>query len=178
MFLVMTTSDSLLAFVAWARLRDVPRVGWPVSFLPPPGVHVRATERNSTLNVFVTSDDSDVECLARLDLETREVVASPAGAAHRRLRRLALRFVADRNAYDRRCGLDTTPPPPDFTLTDDATWSDMQLLAIVTKGLWYPPDPDLEDARTRLHSIALATRFNRYAAALRQEREYPPTVSG
>lgn len=156
MFVTMNDgSSALLRFVAWAEHRDVPRLGWPASFLPPPRVHVRTAERGTILDVFVTADGIDTEYLARLDLVTREVLGSPRGAEHRRLRRLALKYVADRNDFDRRCGIDTTPEPPNFILDDFNTWSTLQDMALFTDSLWFPPDPRPgRSSRLQWHSLA------------------------
>lgn len=165
MFLLMNdSSTSLRRFAAWAEQRDIPRLGWPVSFLPPPGMHVRAVERRARLDVFVTSDHSDTEAMARLDLNTREVIVSPRGATHRQLRQLALHYIADRNHFDRLFGIDTTPESPTFTLDDVETWSSLQSLAWFTNSLWYPPAPRPGSGVTKMQWYATARRVNKQIA--------------
>ncbi|MFJ4220005.1 hypothetical protein [Curtobacterium luteum] len=120
-----------------------------------------ATERGAAVTVMVI--DGRYEGVARLDLETREVAVSASGRsdAHRSsLRRLALEYVADRNDYDERCGMDVRPTPPTFDERDSDTWTDMQLFADVTDSDWYPPPPAERSPAAWAVFYDTAHRFN------------------
>lgn len=139
----------------------IPRVGCPTSILPPRDVAVSAREAASALTVLVEHRRS--WAVARLDLVTREVIVdakarSEEARAH--LRRIALEFIADRNAFDRLQGLATTPAAPDFDAHDSKTWSEIQLLADVTSADWYPPEPEERTAAAWASFYDTAHRFN------------------
>lgn len=160
----MTTEDSLVDFLSLVADVDVPRLGWPTSLLPPDGVHVSAVERagGSSLSIFASSEGA--EAGVRLDLITREVVVTSSGmdaVQERTLRRLVLSYVADRNAFDEQCGIDTRPAPPDRGEDDPDRWTSMQLLAAVTDGSWYPPAPARRDPANWAEFFARAEEFNR-----------------
>lgn len=154
-------TDVLLDIVEALRGHDIPRLGWPTSVLPPRGVHVTAYERPSTVTIVVSKGRS--EGTARLDLETREVAVSATARSeqHRsRLRRLALAYVADRNDFDERSGIDVRPNPPLFDEQDADTWTPMQLVADVTGADWYPPTPQERSPAAWAAFYATAHRFN------------------
>jgi len=177
----MTTPDALADFLSLIADVDVPRLGWPTSLLPPDGVHVEAFERGSSLSIFASSEGA--EAGARLDLITREVVVTSSGmdaVQERALRRLVLSYVADRNAFDEQCGIDTHPAPPNRGEDDPDNWTSMQLLAAVTDGSWYPPAPARRNPANWAEFFARTEEFNREfrkpddeAKALRQ---VPPRV--
>jgi len=151
----------LRRFADSLRGHVIPRVGWPTSVLPPRHVEVSAREGASAVTVQVERRQS--WAVARLDLDTREcVVSAEANSedARSRLRRIALEFIADRNAFDRLRGLPTTPAPPDFDAYDAETWSEMQLLADVTSADWYPPEPEERTAAAWATFYETAHRFN------------------
>jgi hypothetical protein len=153
--------DSLAEFLALARNREIPRLGWPTSVLPPQGVRVEAITHGSAVTTIVTCDKANAA--ARLDLDTREVAISSAGSdpqLRQRLRRVALEFVADRNDYDHRCGLPTRPAPPTFDEHDPDTWTSMQELASVVEGDWYPPEPQERSPAGWAAFYEMAHRFN------------------
>lgn len=139
----------------------IPRVGWPTSVLPPRDVKVTAREAARALTVQVERRRS--WAVSRLDLDTREVVVSAkahSDEARSRLRRIALEFIADRNAFDRLQGLATTPTPPAFDAHDAHTWSEMQLMADVTDADWYPPEPEDRSPASWASFYATAHQFN------------------
>lgn len=161
MFLLMTGDGVLAELLALFRDRDVPRMGWPTTILPPAGFRAEAIERISNVTVIVTH--GRFHGTARLDLETRETVVSASGRSEQirsRLRRLALAFVADRNDYDERLGLTARPAPPTFDEHDTSTWTSMQFLADVTDSDWYPPEPAERSASAWAAFYATAHRFN------------------
>jgi hypothetical protein len=180
MFLVMNDGDATLRAVA-AELshRDLPRVGWPTTVVPPAGVRVRARERGSALTITVTG--ADAEAFARLDLQTREVVVDAFGGStdvQRNLRRIALTYADDRSAFDERCGINVHPGFPDFEQEDLNSWTPMQYLAYSTIGYWYPPLPRRNDVDGWLQFIAASDRFNAELRALsdvaKAPRQVPP----
>ncbi|WP_165931339.1 hypothetical protein [Curtobacterium sp. PhB136] len=178
----MTDGDSLMKLVALLKERHIPRLGWPTTVLPPPGVRVSAHERASSVTVIVVDGRSDGT--ARLDLETREVVVSASGRDPKRrsgLRRLALEFVADRNDFDERCGLTTRPAPPTFDEHDSNTWTSLQLLADVTGSDWYPPPPAERSPSAWNAFYDMAHRFNdrvtKHDASARAPRPSPPPAA-
>lgn len=139
----------------------IPRVGWPTSVLPPPGTRALARERGGAVTVTVT--DRRAIATVRLDLQSRESAISASGADERarsRLRRLALAFIADRNAYDRRTGSKLSSVLPAFDEHDSATWTDMQLFADVTNSDWYPAEPLDRSTDGWAPFFAAAHRFN------------------
>lgn len=163
MFLPMTNTAGarLIEFVAMFTGHEVPRLGWPTSVLPPRGIQVEAVAHASAVTVIVTRGTTNAA--ARLDLETREVVISSEGhdpGRRRRLRRLALEFVADRNDFDERCGLTTRLTPPTFDEHDPDTWTSMQELADVIGGDWYPPEPQERSPAAWAAFYEMAHRFN------------------
>lgn len=161
-FLLMTNPDALADFLSLVADVDVPRLGWPTSLLPPDGVHVEAFERGSSLSIFASSEGA--EAGARLDLITREVVVTSSGmdaVQERALRRLVLSYVADRNAFDEQCGIETHPAPPDRGEDDPDRWTSMQLLAAVTEGSWYPPAPARKRHADWAEFFARTEEFNR-----------------
>ncbi|MCJ1715087.1 hypothetical protein [Curtobacterium sp. VKM Ac-2922] len=155
-------ADRVLRWIAaYLQQHDVPRVGWPASVVPPPGVHVEAVERASVVTIVVT--EGRRHAAARLDLDTREVAVSTTGRDEQtrsKLRRIALHFVADRNAFDRRAGIETRSAPPSFDPGDPDTWTEMQLLADVTDSDWYPPEPVDRGSDGWAAFYATAHRFN------------------
>lgn len=153
--------DSLRQVASALQHRNIPRVGWPTTVLPPRGVSVTAVERAAAVTVIVS--DGRFEGTARLDLETREVVVSATGCSegHRAsIRRLALEFVADRNDYDEHRGFNTQPTPPAFDEHDPDTWTELQLLADVTDSDWYPPPPTERSSAAWATFFETAHRFN------------------
>lgn len=156
-----TPPDGLTAFLALTRNREIPRLGWPTSVLPPEGVRVEAIAGSSAVTIVVTLGRP--HAAARLDLDAREVSISSAGhdaQLRQRLRRLALEFVADRNDYDHRGGLPTRPAPPTFDEHDPGTWTSMQELASVVEGDWYPPEPQERSPAGWAAFYEMAHRFN------------------
>ncbi|WP_146234107.1 hypothetical protein [Curtobacterium sp. MCPF17_046] len=153
--------DSLAEFLALTRNREIPRVGWPTSVLPPEGVLVEAIAHGSAVTIIVTRGKA--HAAARLDLDTREVSISSVGRdaqLRQRLRRIALEFVADRNDYDHRCGLPTRLTPPTFDEHDPNTWTSMQELADLVDGDWYPPEPQERSPAGWAAFYEMAHRFN------------------
>lgn len=169
----MTTGDAELLSIAAALSRhDIPRLGWPTSVVPPVGTHVRASERGGAVTITVTTTDGSSEAFARLDLDTREVVVDAFGGdavRQRDLRRVALSFTDDRNAFDERCGINVHPWPPMFVQEDTSTWSPMQILAYSTIGYWYPPLPGPGDMNGWMQFFTLSGRFNGALRALSAE---------
>ncbi len=132
----------LRRLVARLQEHEIPEVGWPTSVLLPRGIRAEAYERVEAVTIIV--HERRRHGAARLDLLTREVAVSATGRteeARSRLRRIALEFIADRNAYDQRRGLQTRFPAPVFDPHDTSTWTEMQLLAEVTDSDWYPAEP-------------------------------------
>lgn len=163
-FLVMTAPDVLADFLSLVADVDVPRLGWPTSLLPPDGVHVSAVERKGGSSVSIFASSEGAEAGARLDLITREVVVTSSGmdvVQERALRRLVLSYVADRNAFDEQCGVDTHPAPPNRGEDDPDKWTSMQLLAAVTDGSWYPPAPARRNPANWAEFFARTEEFNR-----------------
>jgi hypothetical protein len=135
-------SGFLQRFAARLQEHEIPEVGWATTVLLPRGVRARAYERAEAVTIVVTERRG--VAAARLDLSTREVAISAKGASIvrlSRLRRIALDFVADRNAADHRNGIGTRGVPPIFDVHDSQTWTEMQLFAEVTDSDWYPPEP-------------------------------------
>jgi hypothetical protein len=161
-FSMNARSDGELRRVAkLLERRDIPRLGWPTTVLPPRRVRVTAIERTAAVTVIVT--DGRFEGTARLDLETREVLVSATGRdeGHRSsLRRLTLEYVADRNDFDETCGIDTRPASPSFDEHDPDTWTEFQLLADVTASDWYPPPPAERSPAAWAVFYDTAHRFN------------------
>nr|WP_253206123.1 hypothetical protein [Curtobacterium sp. L6-1] len=160
----MTNRDAeLQEFAAALSAYEIPRVGWPTSVLPPKGVRVRGSEHGSSVNIFVSSADG--EAIARLDLETREVIVDATGDNEdilRLLQRLALRYVADRDDFDERRGVEVRPAPPEFLEDDPDTWSPLQLFAHITNSYWYPPGPSVPDLDGWLRFSVDTVRFNEW----------------
>lgn len=148
------------------RGREVPRLGWPTTLIPPAGVTVTVTvtasERHFTVDVRAAAPP--IHAIARLDLQTREVLVDVAGGQRSErdaMRRLVLAYVDDRNDFDERCGLDAQPAAPTFSESDDSTWSSHQDLAYITNATWYPPTPRGNDPTGWLQYAVDVNRFNR-----------------
>ena len=174
----MNDGDVVLrAVAAELSYREVPRVGWPTTVVPPVGVRVRASERSTALTITVTG--SDAEAFARLDLQTREVVVDAFGGRtdmQRNLRRIALTYADDRSDFDERCGIDVHPGFPDFEQENPNSWTPMQYLAYSTIGYWYPPLPRTNDIDGWLQFIAVSDRFNAELRVLSGEATAPRQV--
>lgn len=155
------SNESLRRLVAVFKGRQVPRVGWPTSVLPPRGVTVKVIEHDLSTTVLV--EDGPFSAAARMDLATREVAvgihqdSTPPLPA---LRRLALEYIADRNEFDELCGLDVHLPVPTFDEHDPKTWTSMQLFAEVTDSDWYPPTPAERSPAAWAAFYDTAHRFN------------------
>ncbi|WP_146244152.1 hypothetical protein [Curtobacterium sp. MCBD17_032] len=122
---------------------------------------MEAIAHGSAVTIIVTHGKA--HAAARLDLDTREVSISSVGRdaqLRRRLRRIALEFVADRNDYDERCGLPTHRTPPTFDEHDPNTWTSMQELADLVDGDWYPPEPQERSPAGWAAFYEMAHRFN------------------